>query len=292
MLGNLCYDGRLTSGVRQYKEARYWFDQGAKLKDTEASYKLADMLLEGIGGPPDPQRAWSLYLRTYLYCRCEFEDGKSDSRFADLALRMGILRHEGRILEKSNYEALSYFLEAKYAIKERECYHLYGDDEVEKYILHMIGECDEPDFETQREGIYLVGLGRVPLLLMSEDNMLMTIDVEYTNGPITRLVFRRKRRDGKKPWKILWSIPPAMRCIMTEFVVIYGHTIRRIWTRNPGEQVLCDEFRYRKETNAYLFYLDGKLQCELQGGEYMVPLDEFWLTQISDSRCHLEKRVQ
>ena len=50
-LGYLCYYGRHTGGERKYEEARAWFEWGAKLYNIESTYKLADMLLDGLGGP-------------------------------------------------------------------------------------------------------------------------------------------------------------------------------------------------------------------------------------------------
>ena len=49
-LGYLCYYGRHT-GQRDYDEARRWFEKGHALNMIESTYKLADMLMDGLGGP-------------------------------------------------------------------------------------------------------------------------------------------------------------------------------------------------------------------------------------------------
>ena len=73
-----------------------------------------------------------------------------------------------------------------------------------------------------------------------------------------------------------------MKCFMTDFVVVYGTEVREIWTRNPGEPVVCDRYAYDEKTDTHEYYLDNVLQCRLRGGEYVLPMDEFWLTEIRD----------
>ena len=281
-LGYLCYYGRHTGGERKYAEARAWFEQGAKLRNIESTYKLADMLMDGLGGPVDKDRALKMYLHMYLYCRDEFEAGVKNSKFADTALRMGRMFHEGKYPEKDDMEAIGYLLEAKYAIEWRKQYDHYGDDTVEKNILRLIDECEKPDEETQHRPYFVMRPGRVPRYLLTDDDAAMTMNIETSDEGGVRLEFRRQRKDGKKPNRILWAVPPAMRCFMTDFVVIYGAEVREIWNKNPEQQVLCDRYEYDKETDTHLYYLNNELQCRLRGGEYVLPMDEFWFTEMRD----------
>ena len=280
-LGYLCFYGRHTGGERQYEEAREWFEKGAALYNIESTYKLADMLADGLGGPEDRERALGMYLHMYLYCRKQFEAGIKESKFADTALRMGRICHEGKITEKDDLEALGYLLEAKYAIDWRKQYDHYGDATVERNILRLIDECEKPDEETRKQDQFGLGLARVPRYLLLCDDTEMTLDIDVDDGGVVRLEFRRKRRDGKKPSPVLWSVPPAMRCFMTDAVVLYGADVREIWNKNPGETVACN--RFECEGDAYLFYLEDELQCRLRGGYYVLPMDEFVLTGIRDS---------
>ena len=281
-LGYLCYYGRHTGGKREYDEARAWFERGAERRMIESTYKLADMLTDGLGGPEDHERALRMYLDMYLYCRNQFEGGNMDSKFADTALRMGRVHHEGKLVPQDDTEALGFLLEAKYALEERERFGEYGDETVKKNIERLIGECEKPDEETQHMRFYGLGPGRVPLYLITDEKTQMTIRIEPDDDGMIRLEFRRKRTDGKKPNKILWSVAPAMRCIMTDFVVLYAQEIRQVWTKKPGEAVVCDRYEYDDEKDMHLFSLDGEVQCRLQGGEYVLPMDEFWMTQIRD----------
>lgn len=281
-LGYLCYYGRHTGGERLYEEAQAWFLKGAKLRSIESTYKLADMLAEGLGGPADRERAWRLYVHMYLYCRDQFENGMKDSKFADTALRMGRLFHEGKIAEKNDLEALGYLLEAKYAIDWRKQYGHYGDETVEKNIAGLIDECEKPPEEVLKKDQYGLALARVPHYLIPSDEVRMTMDIRVDDEGVARLEFRKKRKDGKKPGRILWSVAPAMRCFMTDSVVLYGADIRQIWNKNPGETVACDRYEYDEEKDTHLFYLADELRCKLTGGYYVLPMDEFWMTELRD----------
>ena len=280
-LGYLCYYGRHT-GERDYAEARQWFEKGADLKMIESTYKLADMLMNGLGGEKDPDRAVSFYSFLYSYCRAQFEGGNDDSKFPDLALRIGRLFHEGTVLEKDDMEALSFLLEAKYALDRRKRFREYGDRTVAKNISDMIEACEKPDEEMQSSRFFGLHLGRVPRWFLNpEHNMVFTIQAA-DDGDI-RLEFRRKRKNGKKPDKVLWSTPPAMKCFLTDFVVLYGTGVREIWNRDPGQPVVCDRYEYDEEKDAYLFYLKKELQCRLQGGDYLLSMDEFFFTGARDA---------
>ena len=144
-----------------------------------------------------------------------------------------------------------------------------------------MGECEQPDEDVRNLEQYGMGLARVPHYLMPCDEVRMTVDIDVDEKGVARLEFRRQRKDGKKPNRILWSVAPAMKCLMTDSVVLYGADIRQIWTKAPGETVVCDRFECEAEKEEYQFYLGDELQCRLQGGYYVLPMDEFWMTMIT-----------
>ena len=279
-LGYLCYYGRHT-GQRNYEEARMWFEKGEKLDMIESMYKLADMLTEGMGGPADPDRALKLRLLVYYICRDQFEDGMQDSKFADAALRMGRMYHEGKLCHRNDLEAMSYLLEAKYAIECRKQYHEYGDETVEKNILRVMDECDKPDDEVRRWKQFGLSLSRVPNHLLANDDLLMTIKMDVDDRGTIRLEFRRKRKDGKKPNKILWSVAPAMKVFMLDSVVLYGAEVKQIWSKTPEETVTCNRYEYDEDSDTYTFFLEDEPQFRLQGGWFVLPMDELRKTEIA-----------
>ena len=247
----------------------------------ESTYKLADMLTDGLGGPADGERAVYLYLHMYLYCKNEFEGGRKDSKFADTALRMGRMFHEGKLTRRLDLDALAYLLEAKYAIDWRKQYGAYGDETVERNILRLIDECEKPDEESRNQEQYGIRLCCVPeRLIPLGGGVRMAMDVEADPYGVLRLTCRRQRKDGKKPNRILWSMGPAMKCFMTDRVVLYGADVRQVWNKTPGETVLCDRYKYDRETDTHLFFLEDEVQCRLQGGRYVLPVDEFWKADI------------
>ncbi len=280
-LGYLCYYGRHTGGERRYEEARKWFEEGAARDVIESQYKLADMLMDGLGGPEDPDRALDLYLRMYLYCLIQFTDGIRESKFADTALRMGRIFHEGKHAQKDDLEALSFLLEAKYAIDCRKQFDHYGDSTVEKNILQLIRECEQPPEEVRKREQYVLGLGTVPRKILISSRDLMTIDMDVDDNGVARLEFRRKDRDGGKK-RILWPVALAMKCFMTDFVVLYGADIRQIWSKTPGKQVVCDRYEADEEKELYQFYMGEEVVCKLQGGLFVLPMDEFMKTEMRD----------
>ena len=279
-LGYICYYGRKT-GRRNYKEARKWFEKGAELHVIESMYKLADMMCNGQGGPRDEARALVHYSLLYSFCRKQFEAGTEDGKFADVAFRLGKLYHEGKMVGKNDRVALDYLLEAQLAINLRKPYKQYGDAVVAANIQKLMNDCDKPDQEMQKNRFFGLALGRVPhRFINDEHNMVFTIAVADDGS--ARLEFRRRRKNGKKPDRVLWTVTPALKCMLTNFVVLYGFEIRWIWNKNPGEEVICDRYEYDEEKDTHLFYDQDQLQCRLTGGEYALSMDEFIYTVLRD----------
>lgn len=280
-LGYLCFYGRHT-GERNYEEARRWFEKGADLCVIESTYKLADMLMKGLGGDSDPRRAGRYYDFLYDFCRNQFESGIEEGKFADVALRMGRMYHEGIAVEKNDLEALGYLLEAQFALNRRKRFGEYGDGTVEKNIRTLMDECEKPGEECLNAAAYGLGPGRVLDRFLNEDHLL-TFTIRVSEDGDFRLEFRRKHAKGKKPNKVLWSIPPAMKCFMTDFVVLYAENVRELWCANPEEPVTCDGFSYEPQTDTYQFTLNEKVQCRLVGGEFLLPMREFFSTGARDA---------
>ena len=281
-LGYLCFYGRHTGGNRRYEEAREWFEKGAKLRNIESMYKLADMLDGGLGGEQDRKAAGNIYLAIYWYCKEQFEHGETESKFADAALRLGRVFHEGKITEKDDMEALKFLLEAKYAIGWRKPYRHYGDDNVETNIRNLIDACEKPEEKTRNRKTHGVYLQAIPRLVKTA-SCNMTVRIDTAEDGSARLEFRRKHKEGKKPDRILMAVAPAMRCFMTSVIAVYAKGISRIHSAAPGEPVTADEYRYDKDTDTHTFLLEGKEQLSVRGGEYFLFMDDFWITLMKDN---------
>lgn len=280
-LGYLCFYGRHT-GERDYEEARQWFEKGADLCVIESTYKLADMLMKGLGGDTDVRRAYRYYEFLYGFCKDQFEGGIEEGKFADVALRMGRMYHEGIAVEKNDLEALGYLLEAQFALKRRKPFREYGDGTVEKNILSLIDECEKPDEEILHASGYGLGLGRVLDRFLNQDHHL-TLTIHAPEDEPLRLEFRRKRVKGKKPDKVLWSVPPAMKCFMTDFVVLYVKDFRELWCEDPEKTLVCDGYSYEPQTDTYQLTLNEKARCRIAGGEFVLSMEEFFRTGARDA---------
>ena len=280
-LGYLCYYGRHT-GEPDYQEAQKWFELGSKGGSIESDYKLADLLMSGKGGTKDPEKALRLYENVYWYCRKQFEAGEEGGKFADAALRIARIFHEGEVVHRNDLEAWAYLLEAEYALKCRKKYQEYGDDTVMDHIHQLMEECGDPTESLQNPHFVVIGLGRPPFFLLDgEHQMTFTIRADIPN--VIRLEFRRKRPDGKKPRRILWTVPQMKKTMLTDAIVLYGFGQSRIWNKNPGEPVLCDRTEYDQKTDTRTYFLNDEPQCRLTGGDYILPMIEFVLTDLQGS---------
>ncbi len=270
-LGYLCYYGRHT-GERDYVEARHWFEKGTALGMIESTYKLADMMIAGLGGPKDVESALDHYDDLYQFCRRQFENGDDDSKFADVALRFGRIFHDGTLPVKDDMTALKYLLEAQFALNRRKRFHEYGDETVEKNILDLIEKCEKPNDETRKRVLYGIDLSLIPDWFIDEDHQF-TFEIHATGNATVWLICRRYREDGKEPNKVLWSVPQAMTCSLTDCILLFATDVRLIWNEHPGEPVRCNRYEYDEKKQLHQFFLGDKLQCKLMGGNYFQSMD-------------------
>ena len=266
-LGYLCYYGRHTGGVPQFEEARKWFEQGAKLNMIESIYKLADMMYDGLGGPKDIKLATQYYNDIYWYCRAQLEDGIADCKFADIALRVGKLFQDGIAVEKDSTMALSYLLEARFAIEKRKPFNRYGDDNVAKNIESAIAACEQPEEFRRKEELVEYPLGRVPYYFLM-DGYKMSFTLAKSDDGYLRIDFTRRDKSGQAGRKLIWAIPMTMECFLTSSVTLFGTDVQHVWNKHPGKRVFCDRYDYDEETDTWFFYFEDDLKCTIVGGNY------------------------
>lgn len=140
-LGYIYYYGRTTNGVPEGDKAFQYFAIGHIAgKYFEATYKLADCYVKGYGTPVNHQSAYTLVKEIYEPTLNHFLNG-DDSKFADVALRLGSYYKDGIYVEKNLYEAYLFYLEAKCAIKKRlENMEYIGDRGVAMSISKSLDE--------------------------------------------------------------------------------------------------------------------------------------------------------
>lgn len=128
VLGYIYYYGKSNNGIPDYEKAFKYFSI-AHLSGGlfEATYKLSDCFKHGYGVTKDEKTAFKListiYEQNLLYY---FET--DDSKYADVALRIGSFLKDGVGVDKDIEAAYVYFLRARTAIKTRiKSSHYVGD---------------------------------------------------------------------------------------------------------------------------------------------------------------------
>lgn len=143
-LGYIYYYGRTTNGIPQGDKAFQYFSIGHTAGGYfEATYKLADCYMKGYGTPINYQCAFNLVNDIYNPTLVYFLNG-NDSKFADVALRMGSFYKEGIFVQKDIFRAYKYFLKARLAIRKRlENMEYIGDRGIAMGIARSITEIEQ-----------------------------------------------------------------------------------------------------------------------------------------------------
>ena len=159
-LGYIYYYGRTTNGVPQGDKAFQYFAIGHIAGGYyEATYKLADCYLKGLGTIPSKQAAFRLVKDIYEPTLNCFLNGE-DSKFADVCLRMGSFYKDGIYVDKNLFEARCYYLEARVAIKKRLEHMEYIGDRgvalaISKSLKEVQSELDKKERIVKNNGYVL-----------------------------------------------------------------------------------------------------------------------------------------
>ena len=138
-LGYIAYYGRTNGGEPEYEDAFHYFSYGAAAGVVESRYKMADMLIAGKGTWKNPTLGAVMISELYYMFRKNVLINEFDSKFADLALRMGGLYERGIGVARDLDRAYEHYLEARYAIDKRlEVADWYGDSTVKANVEKAI----------------------------------------------------------------------------------------------------------------------------------------------------------
>lgn len=142
-IGYIYYYGRTMDGVPQGDKAFQYFAIGHFAgKYYEATYKLADCYLKGYGTPVNEQAAFNLVNGIYKETRDYYLAG-DDSKFADVALRLGTYFKDGVYVDRDLSIAQTCLLQARDAIKTRlENMEYIGDRSVAISISKSLSEVE------------------------------------------------------------------------------------------------------------------------------------------------------
>ena len=218
-LGYIYYYGRTNNGRPEYARAFYYFSIGAAGGMIESRYKIADMFRGGYGVPKNERIANRLINELYAENLPLMMDQVWDCKFADIALRLGLIHRDGTGTEKMPLAALFFLLQARFAIRRRrEAAQYYGDEEVEKNIERALESVLPPGLDekhlpaqaprTPREAVSLIPLRQ-------EDYFEMKIRLKEKD-PQAVTVCRKSERDPKHSLPMFLTLPEALWCGVTD----------------------------------------------------------------------------
>lgn len=143
-IGYIYYYGRTTNGVPQGDKAFQYFAIGHFAGGYyEATYKLADCYLKGYGTPVNKQAAFNLASSIFKETQDNYLSGE-DSKFADVALRIGSYFKDGVHVDKDLSVAQGVLLQARDAIKTRlENMEYVGDRSVALSISKTLNDVEK-----------------------------------------------------------------------------------------------------------------------------------------------------
>ncbi|SDB07135.1 sel1 repeat family protein [Eubacterium oxidoreducens] len=180
-LGYICYYAR-TTPEPEYEKAFQYFTVGHACGIFESTYKLADMLQQGLGCPKSEQAAFHLITRIFDENHERFCNGEYDGKFADVALRMGQMFEHGIEGESNVAMAYAFYMQAKLAIDMRiKEGDYFGDNKVKKRIeeaLQRIQTKLPEDFDVSYMKMQHPG----PIGDILENSLGMDVTITYVNG--------------------------------------------------------------------------------------------------------------
>lgn len=138
-LGYIYYYGRCTNGVPEKEKAFQYFAMSHfATNNEEATYKLADCYLKGYGTPICEEAAFKLVYSLFHKAKDDYLNDMVN-KYADVALRLAKYFRDGIYMEADKELALSLFIDARTAIKDRlETMDYIGDRGLAISIMHSI----------------------------------------------------------------------------------------------------------------------------------------------------------
>lgn len=252
-LGYIYYYGRTTGGKPQYEKAFQYFSVAAIYGIYEATYKLADMLMEGKGVIKSVPAAVKLIENVYADNRQLFEDEVFDCKFADVALRLGNIYENGIGKEQDLETAYSLYLQAQYAIRERRnVTDYYGDGKVEKNIGTALERCRKKlpeDFF--QESIF----AEHPYMIMSlmNDSEGLDMTAREVDGVWYLLARRSDANEDGEIRKHLFTLPALNLCQLSDTAIMRIEDAREVICFAQTDSVYVNHITWSEHERAWLF---------------------------------------
>lgn len=244
-LGYIYYYGRCNDGIPEYDKAFYYYSIGAAGGVYESKYKLADMFLNGYGVAKNTGIGEDIIKRLYDENLNYMTKSLFDTKFADIAFRMG------KIYEKmEDFKDLAYYfyLQADFAIRMRMMANdYYGDQKVASRITDAMGKIlPETKFEKKKKKAVYFSLSDAIDGAYNE-NFLLALSLKTTKkGKVKATLAMVPREDREYVPKFFMTVPEAHFCGLLEtlsFTLDEGAEIRIFGKKYKGEEeiIIFDE---------------------------------------------------
>ena len=266
-LGYIFYYGRCNGGVPEYDEAFKYFSVAAAHGWFEALYKLADMFAGGKGVPKSLTAASQIITNIYDENLDNFCREIYDSKFADVALRMGGIFENGWGVEKDAKMAYYYYTQACFAIEKRmEHFDYYGDSKVKRNAYESrerVKKLLPDDYFTQ----YVTTETPEPLALMMSccTGIDMTVDIVKNH-----YVMHVKMFSGEgEPSKTLLTYPEMGYCELTDETDVYLMGVESLSTYELPMRAFITRYYYDSANGKWDFLCSDQVMFSVKCKEFI-----------------------
>lgn len=295
-LGYIYYYGRCSDGVPDYESAYEYFSFAAFNGVYEAQYKVADMFKNGYGVVKSPKTAKNIIAKLYDENIQYMRDGEFNCKFADIALRMGVMLTNNDDDEENDYEeALYYYTQAAFAIRMRMMEaNYYGDSKVSDSIASAISSVKEK-------------LGFKPLRRVQFYSLVGLLGAEASNGRKLDLVIKKqgdvtykitfsahKKLGEKRKRKLFITVPALEMCGLFSKVTLTYKANEALPDDVLDRILVVDEISYHEffSDGACLFFSNGyyvlKHNKKETGATYHFAAVSFGGSKLYDYLCNDE----
>ena len=296
-LGYIYYYGRTNGGKPNGNRAFQCFSIAHFAgHNIEASYKLADCFANGYGTQICYQAAYNIVTDLFKPTFYQFMN-RDDSKFADVALRLGVYFENGIHVKKDLNFARIYYLEAREAIKIRLKHMDYvGDRNVAIGIHHSLEDL-KPEYGYKGRTLTEYGY----LIEHYEREEPLNVKFEVAGNGYVRVIFKpEKRSNDKYLLVVLRDLNFAERAEKLEFFIkndeinelkadsLNSHKINKITFDKDKMTIAYDDYIFDDTFNVdEIIYVPQTLRDYSK--QYMIVSVEFYPnSKTYDYLCYNE----
>lgn len=276
-LGYICYYGRNTDGIPDYDKAFKCFSLGASFGIHESMYKLGDMFYHGYGVWKNEYAALHLYIQVYEQTTEAFCKGNYGVKFADAALRMGMIYENGTCANEAvPLYAYTFYLQALYAIRLRlKNYDDYGDRTVERNIMKSVyrmksllkDEVRQDEIHYQRPYI-------IRNYMKKNTHFLMFKHTDDRKN-YTLTFCRHDDNDPASIDRLLFTMPELSYCGLTDQIIIRCAGVKNAKFGPRGTPVKFNRIAYDTDTEMIRLFMDDTETCHFKCSDYSIRKEDY-----------------